>query len=181
MALRSTISEERIGRRFHPDHARVRPQRRLECGHVRKVDERRLKPRRAFAHVFEQAVRAAVEIAHGDDMRAAVDEIHNRGGGRESRGKREAGCAALEIREAVLKRVTGGIRGARIFVPFVHAGARLHVRGRGVYRWNHRAGQRIRFLPPMYDSCGEAVGFFVVHWRVYDALPGAGCHEPARP
>ena len=155
--------EERIGRRFHPDHARVRPQRRLECGHVREVDERHLKPRRALAHVLEQAVAAAVEIVHGDDVRAAVEQIQNRGGGREPRGKREAGCAALEIREAVLKRVTGGIRRARVFVPLVHAGARLHVRGRGVDRRDDRAGQRIRFLPPMDDSCAEAVCFFVVH------------------
>ena len=60
--------EQRIGRRFYPDHARVRTDGRFHRGEIAEIDETEIKPRRTPAHFIEQAERSAVDIFCSNDV-----------------------------------------------------------------------------------------------------------------
>ncbi len=149
--------QQRIGRRLHPDQSRVRLQRRFERVGIREIDERDVMPGGTLAHVLEQAIAAAIQIVHGDDVRAAVEQIDDRRRRREPRSERETRRATFEIGDARLERIARRIRRARILVALVLARARLHERRRRVDRRHDRAGQRIRLLPAVNDAGAEAV------------------------
>jgi hypothetical protein len=70
--------QQRIGRRFDPEQARLRPDRRLHLREVAEIDEPERETGRALAYALEQAVGAAVEIVHAQHVGAAVEEIENR-------------------------------------------------------------------------------------------------------
>ena len=65
--------QQRIARRFDPDHFRLGPQRGGQLVDIRHVDERERMPRAALAHPLEQSERAAVQIVAGNDVRAGVE------------------------------------------------------------------------------------------------------------
>ena len=59
---------------------------------TRQIDESRLETRRALAHALEDAVAAAVEVVHRDDVRAGVEQLEHRADRRHAGGEGEAGC-----------------------------------------------------------------------------------------
>ena len=83
--------EQRVGRRFDPDHPRVGPDRGLELRALAQVDEGELEPGRAPAHALEQPVRAAVEVVaarrRGCRCRAARAPSRSRPGPRRTRSR----------------------------------------------------------------------------------------------
>ena len=122
----------------------VGTQRRLQRGRIREVDERHAQSRRALAHVLQEPVAAPVQVVHGDDVRAGIQQLEQRRGSGHAGGEGEGGGAALEVRERRLQGVARRVVGARVLVALVHAGTGLHV-GRGrVDRRHHRAGERDR-------------------------------------
>ena len=113
---------------------------------ARSVRSTKLKssPAERSPHPLEQPPAAAIEIVHGDDMIAAVEQLQRRGGRRHAGGEGEAGGAALQIGDAALIGVAGRVLAARILVALVHARALLDI-GRGrVDRHHDRAGRRDR-------------------------------------
>ena len=69
--------QQRIARRFDPNHARVWFDCALEIFRVGQIDVGKIKVRRAAPHSIEQSKRAAVKIVARDDMRAAVEQLQH--------------------------------------------------------------------------------------------------------
>jgi len=86
----------RVGRSFDPDQFRVRLDRGLERGRIGQVDEAEIQPRAAPPHALEQAIAAAVDVVHRDNMITAVEQLQQGRGRRQSGGKGEAAGAALQ-------------------------------------------------------------------------------------
>ena len=63
-----------------------------------EVDETEIEPRAAPAHALEQAVAAAVEIVHRDDVAAAVEQVEHRRRRRHARRERETARCRLRDR-----------------------------------------------------------------------------------
>src|SRR5688572_4656781 len=143
--------EQRIGRGLDPDHFRIRLDGLLKRPHLGKVRECRADIGRALAHLLEDEIAAAVEVVHGDDVRARVEELQHGADRRHAGGEGEAGFAAFQLRDAGLERIARGIARARVVEALVLARARLRVGGGGVDRRHHRAGLRIRPLPGVDD------------------------------
>ena len=78
---------------------------------------------RALADVLQQAVAAAVQIVHGDDVRAGIEQLEHRGARGHAGGEREAGRAAFQTRHRCLQRVARRVARARVLVALVHPGA----------------------------------------------------------
>src|SRR5262249_3781250 len=120
---------------------------------------------RALAHTVEQAARAAVEIVHGDDVRATVETFERGGDGGNAGREREGRAAALQIGDAAFEGHARGILRARIVVALVYAGALLDVGGRGVDRHHHRAGGRIGLLARVHAARGKVELICFTHSR----------------
>jgi hypothetical protein len=116
-----------------------------------------------IAHTVEQPPRAAIEIVHGDDMRAVIEAVERgrdrRKAGREGEGR----LPPFEIGDAALERHAGRILGAGIVEALVHPRRLLDVGGRGVDRHHHGAGGRIGLLPRMHAAGGKAELVRFVH------------------
>src|SRR5690606_25104252 len=111
---------------------------------------------------MEQPEGAAVEIVHGDDVIAAVQQLQQGRGRRHARGKGEAARAGLEIGDAIFIRKARRVVRARVLEALVLARARLHV-GRGLVDRRHdRASGRIRMLAGMNAASGETLLTLVV-------------------
>jgi hypothetical protein len=147
--------EQRIARRFDPDHLRLGPNGRTQPRRLGHVDETHAQIGRALAHVFEQTVRPAIEIVARDDMRAGVERIEHRCHAGEPGGESESARAAFEAGDASLQRRAGRIAAARVIVALVHAGARLHVGRRRIDRRHDRAGRGVGLLPGVNRARGE--------------------------
>ena len=96
--------QQRIARRFHPDHPRVRLHLALDFRRIAHVDEGEIEIRGATAHPLEEAERAAVKIIAHEHVRAAVERVERSRHRRESRGKSPAARAALQVSDATLVR-----------------------------------------------------------------------------
>ena len=70
--------EQRIAWRLDPDHPRLRADRRAQSRRISHVDEGGGKAGGTLAHVFEQPVRAAVQIVARDDERTGVERVELR-------------------------------------------------------------------------------------------------------
>ena len=165
--------QHRVGRGLDPEQLAVGPDRSLERAGVGQVDVAEIQAGAAPAHALEQAIAAAVEIVHRDDVAAAVEQVEQGRRGREAGREREPAAAAFEAGDAALVGETGRIVGTRILEALVHARTGLGI-GRGrVDRRHHRAGAGIRRLPgvdglgaqrPMIGP-GVALPAFVLHAR----------------
>ena len=101
--------QQRIARRFDPNHARVWFDRALEIFGVGQIDIAKIKIRRASPHSIEQSERAAVKIVTGDDMRTAFEQLQHGRHTSEPRCKRESARAAFQIGNALFVGEPGGI------------------------------------------------------------------------
>ena len=149
--------EHRVGRRFGPDHPGFRLQRCLHGFGIIQVDKAEIETGRAPAHFLEQAVGAAIEVVHCDDVAARIQQIQHRGGCRQTGGEGEAGDTALQVRHAALVSHAGRVLAARIFIALVLAGTALHIGGGGVDRRHDGAGAGIGLLAGMYGAGTQAV------------------------
>ena len=164
--------QQRVGGCLHPQQARVRADGRLEGLGTGEVHERDAVTGRALAHVLEQPVAAPVQIVHGDDVRARIQKLEQRGARGHAGGKREPCGTAFEVRHRRLQRVARGVARARVLVALVHAGTGLHVSGGRIDRRHHRSGQRVGVLAAMDDAGGEALPGTVV---AHSNLPLTAC------
>jgi hypothetical protein len=89
------MSTSRIGRRFDPDHARLRTHCLRQILLLRQIDEADIEICRTTTHALEHAERAAVQIVHRDDVTAGVDELQQRAGRRHAGSEGEAMLAAF--------------------------------------------------------------------------------------
>ena len=152
--------QQRIGRRFGPDHARVRTQGGLQCREVVQIDIAEIEPGGAAAHAFEQAISAAVHVVHRDDVTAGIERVeHGRGRGQAGR-EGVTLAAAFERGDAVLVGETGRVVRARVFEALMVARAALHIRAGRVDRRHHRAGARVGFLSGVDGARAEAAHEF---------------------
>ena len=113
--------EQRIARRFDPNHSRVLFDRRLKARCVGKIDISKIEIRGATPDFFEQTKRAAIEIIADDNVRSAFEQIERGRHGGESGSKGKTAGAALEIGNAFFVSKPGRIDRARIIVAFVFA------------------------------------------------------------
>src|SRR5213082_279528 len=156
--------QQRVGRALRPHQSRVGTDGAGERRGVRQIDERDAVSGRALAHVLQQAVAAAVQIVHGDDVRAGIQQLEHRGDRGHAGGEGEAGRAPFQARQRRLQRVARRVARARVIVALVHAGTRLHVGGGRVDRRHDRPGERIRALAAVDDARREALrGSLVTH------------------
>ena len=86
--------QQRIARRFDPDHPRVWFDCALEIFRVGQIDVGKIEVRRASPHSIEQTECAAIKIVTRDDMRAAVEQLEH------CRHRSEAGCKGEAARPA---------------------------------------------------------------------------------
>jgi hypothetical protein len=136
---------------------RVRLERSLERGRVVEVDEGEIEARAAPAHALEQAIAAAVQIIHRDDVAARIEQLEHRARSREAGRERITLPTGFKIGDAALVGHARRILRARILVALVHARAFLHV-GRGrVDRRHDRAGRWIRMLAGVDRARAEAL------------------------
>ena len=120
--------QQRITRRFDPNHARVCLNCALEIFRVSQIDIRKIKLRRAAPHSIKQSKCAAVKVIAGYDMRAAVEHLEH------GRHRSEAGCkgeparSAFQIGNALFIGQPRRIDRPRVIVTFMFSRAFLHVR-----------------------------------------------------
>ena len=145
-----------VGGRFRPDHARIGLERGLQRGGVVEVNEGEVQARAAPAHALEQAVGAAVQIVHGDDVAAAVEQVQHGAGGGQARGEGEAGDAAFQIGHAALVGEARGVVRARVLIALVLAGTALYISRRGIDRRHDRAGRGVGTLAGVDGAGAEA-------------------------
>ena len=118
--------QQRIARRFDPDHARFGPQRGFHVVNIRHVDKRERMARAAFADALEQAVRAAIQIVAGNDVRPGIQTLEHRRDRGHARCERIRLRAAFQIGHAALERPARWIVRAPVVESLVHARALLH-------------------------------------------------------
>ena len=164
--------EARIAERLAEEQPRLRPDRRAPRVEVARVDERRLDPE-ARQRVVQQVVRAAVERARRDDVRAGRHERHDREMKRRLPARRrDRPDAALERRDALFQH-----RARRVRQPRVDVARALHVeerrrvvavaedeRRRLVDRRRAGAGDGIRTRPRVQGQRVEAVRLRLRHF-----------------
>jgi len=174
-ALEIDQLEQRVGRRLHPDHARLGSEGGLERSTLAQVRVADREAGRALPHALEEPVGAAIEIVHRGYVGAVIEELEHRRGGGEARGEGEALPSALEVGEAALVSHARRVLAARILVALVHARALLHV-GRGrVDRRHDGAGRGIGALARV-DRAGreaETVGLRGFRGIRHDNTPAA--------
>ena len=101
--------QQRIARRFDPNHVRVCFDCALEIFRVGQIDVGKIEVRRAAPHSIEQSKGAAVKIVTGDDMRAAIEQLEHRRHRSEPGCKGEPARPALQISNALFVGEPGGI------------------------------------------------------------------------
>ena len=135
--------EQRIARRFHPNHARVRLHRGLDRARIRHVDEREIEIRGAAPHFFKKAKSPAIQIVAHDHMRTAIEHIERSRHRSQTRGKSPAAHPAFQIGNATLVGQASRIDRAGIIVALMPARTFLDVGGSLVNRRHDRAGARV--------------------------------------
>src|SRR5262249_9079342 len=93
--LEGDDAQERVGWRFHPEHACRWPDGGRDGGEVGEIDESRIEPGRTAPHPIDQAEGAAVEVVSRDDMGARVEKLEYGGNAGEPGREGEAGGTAL--------------------------------------------------------------------------------------
>ena len=152
--------QQRVARRFDPNHARIWFDGTLEIFAVGQIDISKIKIGRTAAHSVEQAERASVKIVACDNMRAAFEQLQRGGDCGQAGCKCEPARAAFQIGNASFVGKPRWINRARIIVAFVLSRAFLDIR-RCRINWSHHcAGRWIRLLPGMYRARGEALLLF---------------------
>ena len=139
--------QERVRRRLQPDDARGVVEVLLQPGlDLRSGEERELVALR-LVDLGEHPVRAAVDVVHGDDAVARLEQVHDRRRRAEARRVREPVVGALERREAGLERRPRRVPRARVVVALVHPDVVLEEGRRLVDGRDHRPGRRVGLLP----------------------------------
>ncbi|MCY1535541.1 hypothetical protein D9M68_709510 [compost metagenome] len=162
-------AQQGIARGFHPEHAGVVLDRRLDQGDVAEIDEAEAVSGAALAHLVEEPEGAAIKVIAGKDVGTAVEQLQHRGDGREPGREGKGLGAALQVRDATLQGPARRVVGASVVQPLVHAGAVLGVGGVGVDRRHDGPGGGVRNLAGVDDSRREGTPAIVVllaHARV---------------
>jgi hypothetical protein len=134
-----------IGRRLHPDHARLGAPCGLERACVGEVG-RGPRDARGLEHLAEQSIGAAVRVGGDDHVIAGRQPAQHRVLGGHAAREREPVLGALERGEAHLERTARGVAGARVLEAQVLPNRRLRERRRQRDRRDHRAGDRVGLL-----------------------------------
>ena len=146
-----------VGGRLDPDHFGVGGEGVGEGVVVGEVGVGDVEVLGALADAGEEAVGAAVEVVHGDDAVAGVEELEGGPDGGHAGGEGEAALGgvvplgeggALEAGDESLEGVAGGVVGAGVLEALVDARRFLGVGGGGEDGWHDGAG----------DGLGRLVG-----------------------
>jgi len=105
--------QERICGSLHPQEASIRPNGPLQRRSVGEVGKRHVMAGRALADILQDAIAAAIEVMHRDNMRAGIQELQNGCGRGHSGGKGETCIAAFEICHGSLQGIARRVCGAR--------------------------------------------------------------------
>ena len=119
--------QERIARRFDPNHSRVFLDRRFEARRIREIDISEIEIGRSAADFFEQTKCSAIKIVANDDVRTAVDELERGGHGGETGSECKTPRSAFEIGDTFFVSEPGRIDRARVIVAFMFARTFLDV------------------------------------------------------
>src|SRR5262245_1947969 len=154
--------QHRVRRRLEPDNARALVEVRGEV----LVDLLGLHPLELVAlrpvDLREHAVDTAVDVGHGDDAVAGLEQVHQRGGRAEAGREGDAVLRSLERGEADLQRGARGVRDPGVVVALVLADGLLDERRRLVDRDRDRPGCGIRLLAVVDRARLEVHGSILV-------------------
>ena len=152
---------ERVGRRFHVDHAGVFSDGALDISRVGSVDVGEFHSE-IRQDLVEEAGHASVEIVAADDMVAGL--VHGADGidRRHAAGEDARGNTAFERRQVFFQAGARGIGNAGVFVALVLAQFLLHVSGGGVDGNRYRAGFGVGVLAGV-NGFGGKTWLFVFH------------------
>ena len=75
--------QQRVGRGFDPDHARIRPNGRFNAGQIVGLDPADPQPRAVTTDIFEQPPGAAVDIIDGHQMAVFIQQLEDGGNRRQ--------------------------------------------------------------------------------------------------
>jgi hypothetical protein len=165
-------AHQRIGGRFHQDHARRGGHRIGDALGVAGVDIRE-RHAETLQQLVEEPEGAAVHVLAADDVIACPEQQHDRGDAAHAGAEREAVAAALEGGYVALQRLARGVLAPRVLVSLVLAQSILHICGRLVDRRHDGAGEGLGALARM-DGAGRkpCLEIVVVHARHADTAPG---------
>lgn len=133
--------EQRVGRRFDPDHFGIRLDRLFQPGEIRRRHVSHAQAGGAAAHFFQQAVGAAVQVVYRDQVAVFIEQLQHRGAGRQTGGEGVAAAAAFQFGDGAFQRGARRVGAAGVFVAGMFARRRLGVGGGGVNRRHHCAGR----------------------------------------
>ena len=138
--------QHRIAGGFQPDQPGVRMDggvQRPGIAEVRVIEDQ---PRRSFAHLLEQAGRAAIKVPKRQNPVAGIEQVNDRRGCRHPRRECKTVGAAFEIGDTGLVGVPGRIGAPGVLIALGPAGAFLGKGRGGVDGGHHRTGPGIRRL-----------------------------------
>ena len=101
--------EQRIRRRFHPDHFRIGLDRFFQRTDDIRIGVTRLQAHGSVAHAFKQPPGTAVKIIRRDDVAACVQQFQHRAAGGQAGGESKPARAAFEVGDAALERMPGRV------------------------------------------------------------------------
>ena len=131
--------QQRVGGRFHPDHARIGADRRFNPLQVVGFHPAHLQTSATAAHVFQQAVSAAIHIIDRHQVTVLIQQLQHGGDGGQPGGERVAARAVFQVGDRRLQRVAGRVPTAEIFIAGMLPRRRLSKSGGGVNRRHHCA------------------------------------------
>ena len=143
-------AQQRIGRRLDPQHAGLRPDRRLDRGKVGEIDEARPADRPSACAPAPSAGRCRHRCRRwrrcGRRYRAVRTPWRSPA---RPEAKAKPAAAAFEVGDGALEGEARRVLAAGIFEALVHAGLCWRVGRGGVDRHHHRAGRRVMALAAM--------------------------------
>ena len=131
--------QQRVGGRFHPDHARIGADRRFNSRQVVGFHPAHLQTSATAANVFQQAVSAAIHIIDRHQMTVLIQQLQHGGDGGQPGGERVAARAVFQVGDRRLQRVAGRVPATGIFIAGMLPRRRLSKSGGGVNRRHHCA------------------------------------------
>ena len=131
--------QQRVGGRFHPDHARIGADRRFNSRQVVGFHPAHLQTSATAAYVFQQAVSAAIHIIDRHQVTVLIQQLQHGGDGGQPGGERVAARTVFQVGDRRLQRMAGRIPAAGIFIAGMLPRRRLSESGGGINRRHHCA------------------------------------------
>jgi SufS family cysteine desulfurase len=149
-------AQQRIGRRFHQQHATFGTDRSDQRHRIGEIDKAAGERRTALPYPLEQAVGTAIEIVAGNHVRSAIEQFEDGGDGGQPGSKGKGGATALKVGHTALQCPARRIVRATIVQPLMYPRTFLDVGRVGIDRGHDRTSGRIWTLSGVDDTGAEA-------------------------